>query len=128
MNQNLFALSVIGGILIRAVIIGANVTAENIGAEISFINGAKMRDVHFPHHRHQTAQARQGLLLYSDIPIVNQVVAAVTITFAAAISLKQTFSFPPPITDVNRIGNFHCHNSSHPAIPFNPNHQNFNKY
>jgi len=57
LNKNLSALSVIGGILIRAVIIGANVTAENKGAEISFINGAKIRDSHFPHHRHQNAQA-----------------------------------------------------------------------
>ena len=63
MNKNLFALSVIGGILISPVIIGANVTAENKGAVISFINGAKMRDIHFPYHRHQNAQARQGLLL-----------------------------------------------------------------
>jgi hypothetical protein len=63
LNKNLFALSVIGGILIRAVITGADVTAENKGAEFSFINGGKMRDIHFPHHRHQNTQARQGLLL-----------------------------------------------------------------
>ena len=50
MNKNLFALSVIGGILISPVIIGANVTAENKGAVISFTNGAKMRGIHFPHH------------------------------------------------------------------------------
>jgi len=49
------ALLVIGGILISAVIVGANVTAENKGAEIILINGGKMRDIHFPHHRHQNA-------------------------------------------------------------------------
>jgi len=55
LNKNWFALSVIGGLLTSAVIIGANVTAQNKGAEIILINGGKMRDIHFPHHRHQNA-------------------------------------------------------------------------
>lgn len=46
-------LLVIGGLLIWAAIIGAKVTIENKGLEIILINGGKMRDVHFPHHRHQ---------------------------------------------------------------------------
>ena len=55
MNKNFFALSVIGGILISAVVIGADIAAENKGAEIILINGGKMRDIHFPHHQHQNA-------------------------------------------------------------------------
>ena len=47
------ALFAISGILICATILGANVTAENQGAEIILIDGGKMRDVHFPHRRHQ---------------------------------------------------------------------------
>lgn len=55
MNKSLFARSLISGILISTVIIGANVIAENKGAEIILIHGGKMRDIHFPHHRHQNA-------------------------------------------------------------------------
>jgi len=55
LNKSVFTLSVIGGILISTVIMGAGVLAENKGAEIIFLNGGKMRDVHFPHHRHQNA-------------------------------------------------------------------------
>ena len=55
MNKNLFAQWAIGGILISTVIFGAIVIAENNGADIIFINGGKMRDIHFPHHRHQKA-------------------------------------------------------------------------
>ena len=55
MTKDFFAVWVIGGILISAVIIGANVVAENNGAEIILINGGKMRDINFPHHRHQNA-------------------------------------------------------------------------
>ena len=55
MNKSLFTLSLIGGILICTVIIGDNVIAENKGAEIIIIHGGKMRDIHFPHHRHQNA-------------------------------------------------------------------------
>jgi len=49
------ALLVMGGILISAGIIGAIGHVTNKGAEIILINGGKMRDVHFPHHRHQNA-------------------------------------------------------------------------
>jgi hypothetical protein len=55
LSKNLFALSVIGGILVSAVIIGTGASAENKGAEIILINGGKVRDIHFPHHRHQNA-------------------------------------------------------------------------
>ena len=55
LNKSLFAQCLIGGILIITVIIGANVIAENKGAEIILIHGGKMRDIHFPHHRHQNA-------------------------------------------------------------------------
>ena len=41
---------------------GDKVEVEIIDGE-TFINGAKIRDSHFPHHRHQNAQARHGLLL-----------------------------------------------------------------
>jgi len=55
LNKSLFARPLIGGILISTVIIGANVIAENKGAEIILIHGGKMRDIHFPHYRHQKA-------------------------------------------------------------------------
>jgi hypothetical protein len=45
----------IGALLINAAIMGDNIPAEEPGAEVILINGAKMRDVHFPHHGHQNA-------------------------------------------------------------------------
>jgi hypothetical protein len=48
-----FAPAMIGGVLMCAVIMGADFASENKGAEIILINGGKMRDIHFPHHRHQ---------------------------------------------------------------------------
>ena len=53
MNISLVVSLVISGLLVCAVIMGADVASENKGAEIILINGGKMRDVHFPHHRHQ---------------------------------------------------------------------------
>ena len=53
MKYKLVPLLIIGGILIGAAIIFANVTTENKGAAIILIDGGKMRDVHFPHRRHQ---------------------------------------------------------------------------
>ena len=53
MDIKLFAPAMIGGVLIWAVIMGADFATENKCAEIILINGGKMRDIHFPHHRHQ---------------------------------------------------------------------------
>ena len=53
MNRSSVFSLVISGFLVCAAVIGAENTTENNGAEIILINGGKMRDVHFPHHRHQ---------------------------------------------------------------------------
>ena len=46
----------LGGILLYATIAGSGTHVENKGAEIILLaGGKKMRNVHFPHHRHQIA-------------------------------------------------------------------------
>jgi hypothetical protein len=51
--MKLVLLLIFGGILFFTGIAGSGGDVENKGAEIILLCGGKMRDVHFPHHRHQ---------------------------------------------------------------------------
>ena len=53
MKEKLVILLMFGGILFYTGIAGSGDDVENKGAEIILLSGGKMRDVHFPHHRHQ---------------------------------------------------------------------------
>ena len=54
-KKKLIFLLIISGILLYTAISGSGDNAENKGAEIILLSGGKMRDVHFPHTRHQDA-------------------------------------------------------------------------
>ena len=55
MKKKLIFPLILGGILLYTAIAGSGDNIENIGPEIILLSGGKMRDVHFPHHRHQDA-------------------------------------------------------------------------
>ena len=49
-------LAIFSGIIFYAAVAGSGDDVENKGAETILLSGGeKMRDVHFPHHRHQNA-------------------------------------------------------------------------
>ena len=52
-KEKLVLLLMFAGILFCTGIAGSGEDVENKGAEIILLSGGKMRDVHFPHHRHQ---------------------------------------------------------------------------
>lgn len=52
-KEKLVLLLMFAGILFYTGIAGSGEDVENKGAEIILLSGGKMRDVHFPHHRHQ---------------------------------------------------------------------------
>jgi hypothetical protein len=55
-KEKLFLLLVFGGILLyTSIVMGNGPETENKGSEIILLDGGKMRNVHFPHHRHQNA-------------------------------------------------------------------------
>ncbi len=54
-KKKLIFLLILSGILLYTAISGSGDIAENKGAEIILLSGGKMRDVHFPHTRHQDA-------------------------------------------------------------------------
>jgi hypothetical protein len=54
-KEKILPLLLIGALLLRLGFVGISLATENKGAEIILINGGKARDIHFPHHRHQTA-------------------------------------------------------------------------
>ena len=55
MKKKLIFPVMLGGILLYTTIAGSGANVENKGAEIILLPGGKMRNVHFPHHRHQNA-------------------------------------------------------------------------
>ena len=55
MKTKLRPLLLIGALIVSAGFIGITLATENKGAQIILIKGGKARDIHFPHHRHQTA-------------------------------------------------------------------------
>ena len=55
MKGKLILVLMFDGILFYFGIAGSGADNENKGAEIILIFDGKMRDVHFPHHRHQDA-------------------------------------------------------------------------
>jgi hypothetical protein len=54
-KEKLILLLMFGGILFYTGIAGSGTDVENKGAEIILLPGGKMRDIHFPHRRHQDA-------------------------------------------------------------------------